>query len=73
MSKFSVIFTRFPKYSGSGCTACLRCQEICPTEAIVVHNNETQKPVFNYDLCSSSFKCIENCPEEVINRRKLKY
>ncbi|MCE7743374.1 MAG: 4Fe-4S dicluster domain-containing protein [Candidatus Heimdallarchaeota archaeon] len=73
MLKLSMIFTKYPKYQGSGCTACLKCQEVCPTEAIVVLKEDNKRPVFNYDLCSSSFKCLENCPERVIHRRKLKY
>lgn len=74
MLKIRLITTRLPKYKGSGCTACLKCQEVCESEAIVVNQDEEDKrPFFNYEKCTSSFKCIRECPENVIHNRKLKY
>ena len=71
--KISSIITRYPKYKGKGCTACLKCVEVCESKAISVEQEEIPRPVINYKLCSSSFKCIEVCPEKVIHNRKLKY
>jgi MinD superfamily P-loop ATPase len=52
----------------------MKCQENCKSEAIIVdQENDTKKPIFNYNRCTSSFRCLEVCPEEVIHNRKLKH
>ncbi|MHA1205605.1 MAG: DUF362 domain-containing protein [Candidatus Heimdallarchaeaceae archaeon] len=61
-----------PKYKGSGCIACLRCQKICPVQAIVVDKKE-KRPYFDYKKCISCFSCNEICPEGVITITKRKY
>ncbi len=73
MLKIGKVFTKLPKYQGTGCTACMKCQEKCPTKAIVIKQEDSPKPIFDYTLCSSSFECKNVCPEEVIHARKLKY
>ncbi|MHA1874095.1 MAG: DUF362 domain-containing protein [Candidatus Heimdallarchaeaceae archaeon] len=61
-----------PEYKGSGCIACLRCQKICPVQAIVVDKKE-KRPYFDYTKCISCFSCNEICPEGVITITRLKY
>jgi len=73
MSKIKKLVIRLPKYKGSGCTACLKCQEVCPSKAIVVKQEDQARPIFDYNKCSSSFECMVECPENVIHNRKLKH
>ncbi|MHA1865710.1 MAG: DUF362 domain-containing protein [Candidatus Heimdallarchaeaceae archaeon] len=61
-----------PEYKGSGCIACLRCQKICPVQAIVVDKKE-KRPYFDYTKCISCFSCNEICPEGVITITRRKY
>ncbi|MHA1667787.1 MAG: DUF362 domain-containing protein [Candidatus Heimdallarchaeaceae archaeon] len=70
---FVKIAMRQPKYKGDGCIACLRCQEICPKQAIIVKTEGKVGPVFDYSRCISCYSCLEMCPEQVIDSSRLKY
>ncbi len=61
-----------PKYVGEGCKACLRCQTVCPADAIIV-DKENKKPEFDYKKCLSCLCCFELCPEHVIYMGHMKY
>lgn len=45
------------------CTACSRCVEICPKQAICIKDN---RAVINYSHCIACYCCHEVCPYEAI-------
>ena len=52
--------------------ACLKCQMVCPANAIVV-DKENKQPVFDYKKCISCLCCYELCPEHAIYMGHMKY
>ena len=72
IGRFWKLGTKQPVYKGSGCKACLRCERVCPVNAIKV-DRETKQPIFDYKKCISCFCCFELCEEEVIYIGRLKY
>jgi ferredoxin len=49
------------------CTTCGACAEICPANAITLHNKEQGGGAVDRDLCISCFCCQEICPERAID------
>lgn len=45
------------------CTACKRCEQSCPVDAIVVG---ADGPVFDHSICIRCYCCQELCPPQVI-------
>ena len=44
------------------CDACESCVEVCPTDAITVH----ETAVVNPDECNECQACADECPSEAI-------
>ena len=56
----------YPELDSVKCTTCGACAEICPVNAITLHNKEPGGGVVDRDLCISCFCCQEVCPERAI-------
>jgi len=52
-----------PSISKSSCTACGKCVEDCPTQAIKINGKAKIDP----KLCIGCAKCISVCPERAVN------
>jgi len=50
------------------CTACGRCEEICPKDAITIPG---EKAVIDYERCIRCFCCHEVCPDRAIALKAL--
>lgn len=46
------------------CTACRKCEKVCPTNTIEIINN---KPVWKKNKCTLCFACLHICPVKAIN------
>lgn len=47
----------------AGCIACMKCEKICPTQAIKIVNNLAR---IDLQKCIACNKCVEDCPVQVI-------
>ncbi len=54
-----------PSFSEQACTACGKCRQACPVDAIFMHP-ETGRPVVRRDRCISCSCCHEICPSNAI-------
>lgn len=50
------------------CTACRKCEMVCPTNTIEMINN---KPVWKKNKCTLCFACLHTCPVQAINYGKV--
>ncbi|UCG39280.1 MAG: DUF362 domain-containing protein [bacterium] len=56
----------FPVLDAGKCTTCGQCAQICPVNAITLHNSSRGGGDVDRDLCISCFCCQEVCPERAI-------
>jgi len=60
-------FRGFPQVDAEKCTACGACVQVCPTSAIELAEQESNRIVkFIYEKCVSCASCEEACPEDAI-------
>lgn len=50
------------------CTACKKCEQICPMDIIKIIDN---KPVWQQKKCTLCFACLHICPAQAINYGKV--
>lgn len=50
------------------CTACKKCESICPLKVIEINDN---KPVWKQKKCTLCFACLHICPAQAINYGKV--
>lgn len=50
------------------CTACKKCESICPLNIIEIKNN---KPIWKNKKCTLCFSCLHICPIQAINYGKI--
>lgn len=55
-----------PFFSKKKCIACGKCIEICPADALKLHNKNKKFIVVDYDKCIRCYCCHEVCPVEAI-------
>lgn len=51
------------KYCKAGCIGCVKCEKVCPCEAIQVSGNLA---LIDYSKCSNCAECVKVCPTKVI-------
>ncbi|MCM8784020.1 MAG: RnfABCDGE type electron transport complex subunit B [Candidatus Omnitrophica bacterium] len=52
------------KYCKNGCIGCLKCEKVCPSDAIHVKNNLA---LIDYAKCTQCGECVKVCPTKVIH------
>lgn len=52
------------KYCKNGCIGCLKCEKICPADAIHVKDNLA---LVDYSKCTQCGECVKICPTKVIS------
>ena len=79
-NKFALLETKllYPMYSyyrntskfrvSDMCTACKKCEKICPLGVIEIIDN---KPVWKQKKCTLCFACLHICPAQAINYGKM--
>ncbi|MDI6819716.1 MAG: 4Fe-4S dicluster domain-containing protein [Candidatus Hodarchaeaceae archaeon] len=61
-------FRGMPQLDAEKCTACGACAQVCPTGAIELADEDSERVVkFKYEKCISCAFCEEVCPEEAIS------
>lgn len=61
-------FRGMPQLDAEKCTACGACMQVCPTGAIELADEDSERVVkFKYEKCISCAFCEEVCPEEAIS------
>ena len=50
------------------CTACKKCEKVCPLNVIEIIDN---KPVWKLKKCTLCFACLHICPAQAINYGKV--
>lgn len=63
--RFSII-TQLPTRNGEGCSLCMLCENLCPTNAM-----NAVKDYVDKDACIACFKCLANCPENVLHTNDI--
>lgn len=63
-----ICFQGPPLIQYTGCTACGRCVEACPSAALII-TQDAEKSVLTLDLASCVFceNCVNSCPERVMS------
>lgn len=51
------------KVDAEKCTGCGACVDVCPVEAIKLHN---ELAIIDEDICTQCGLCVDECPNDAI-------
>lgn len=61
-----MVVTQLPTRGGEECSMCMKCEEMCPTQAMNAENGEAER-----DKCILCLRCVSNCPEGALKINDL--
>ncbi len=60
------LITQLPGRDAQGCSLCMRCETLCPTQAM-----DAVKGIVNPARCIACFRCIASCPDGVLHTNDI--